>query len=238
MVERGKCYIYGSVHIKMPREDIIRELLSKVDYVLLEGFDKKNWRSVIRRKPSATLIVLGFFAYSAILYLTIRAMGMWYRLQGKPRFRGDMEYVRDYAVKMGKRVEVVDASLDEVFSEQLVNLKLTLQRRSILFAIFIIITILSTPLLYIMYYYYYMHIMHNPFMIVFTIVTILVVPIIVRFAVFTGSINEFRDTKVVKRTKELIEMGYNVLIVRGKKHIPFLTSELQKHSIICEVYDT
>jgi hypothetical protein len=160
-------------------------------------------------------------------------MDMWYRLQGKPRFRGDMEYVRDYAVKLGKKVEVVDASLDEVFSEQLVNLKPTLQKCSRVFAIFIIILSLSTLLHNI---YIFIHIMTFT-IVTITIVTVLVVPIVC-LAIFTGSINEFRDIKVVKRTKELIEMGYNVLIVRGKKHIPFLTSELQKHSIICEVYDT
>jgi magnesium-transporting ATPase (P-type) len=242
MAERGKCYIYGSMHIKMPREDILRELLSKVDYVLLEGFDKKNWRSVIRRKPSATLIVLGVFAYFAILHLTIRAMDKWYRLQGKPRFRGDMEYVRDYAVKLGKRAEVVDASLDELFSEQLVNLKLTLQKCRKVFAIFIII--LSALLCTLPYtYIFYTYVNPIPYlflllMIVFIIVIILVIPITVCLAIFVGNINEFRDAKVVKRAKELIEMGYSVLIVRGKKHVPFLTSELQKHSIICEVYDT
>jgi uncharacterized membrane protein len=239
MVERGKCYIYGSMHIKMPREDILRELLSKVDYVLLEGFNVGNWRSLIRQKPSVTLIVLGVLTYSAILDLHVRVMDKWYRLRGKPPFRGDMEYVRDYAVKLDKRVEVVDTSLDEVFSEQFVNLKLTQQKCNIVFAIFIII--LSALLYTLPYTYTYLNPIPYPFrllMIVFIIVTILVTPIIVCLAVFVGSINEFRDTKVVKRAKELIKMGYSVLIVRGKKHRPFLTSELQKHSIICEVYET
>jgi molybdopterin-guanine dinucleotide biosynthesis protein len=39
MAGRGRCYIYGSMHIKMAREEILRELLNKVDYVLLEGFN-------------------------------------------------------------------------------------------------------------------------------------------------------------------------------------------------------
>jgi hypothetical protein len=50
-------------------------------------------------------------------------------------------------------------------------------------------------------------------------VTILVIPITVCLALFVGNINEFRDAKVVKRAKELIEMGYSVLIVRGKKNM-------------------
>jgi hypothetical protein len=216
------------MHIKMPREDILRELLSKVDYVLLEGFDKKNWRSVIRRKPSATLIVLGVFAYSAILHLTIRAMDKWYRLQGKPRFRGDMEYVRDYAVKLGKRAEVVDASLDEVFSEQLVNLRCSLRVCSRIAVLFITVLIVLLYVCIISRLYFYAT--PIPFLILYVLLECV--------TQFNEDINDFRDSKVVRRAKELIEMGYNVLIVRGKKHVPFLTSELQKHSIICEVYDT
>lgn len=56
-------------------------------------------------------------------------------------------------------------------------------------------------------------------MIVLIMVTILVIPITVCLALFVGNINEFRDAKVVKRAKELIEMGYSVLIVRGKKNM-------------------
>jgi uncharacterized membrane protein len=239
MAERGKCYIYGSMHIKMPREEVLRELLSRVDYVLLEGFNVGDWRSLIKKRPSATLIVIGVLTYFTILDLLVKVMDKLYRLQEKTPFRGDMEYVRDYAVKLGKRVEVVDASLDEVFSEQLVNLKLTLQKCSIVFAIFIII--LSALLYTLPYTYTYVNPIPYPFQLlmrVFIIVIILVIPITICLAVFVGNINEFRDTKVVKRAKELIEMGYSVLIVRGKKHMPFLTSELQKRSIICEVYET
>ena len=153
-----------------------------------------------------------------------------------------MECVRDYAVKLDKRVEAVDASLDEVFSEQLVNLKPTLQKCSKVFAIFIIIlSALLRTLPYMYMFYTYVNPIPYPFlllMIVLIMVTILVIPITVCLAVFVGNINEFRDAKVVKRAKELIEMGYSVLIVRGKKHVPYLTSELQKRSIVCEVYET
>jgi uncharacterized membrane protein len=226
----------------MPREEVLRELLSRVDYVLLEGFNVGDWRSLIKKKPSATLIVIGVLTYFTILDLLVKVMDKRYRLQEKPPFRGDIEYVRDYAVKLGKRVEVVDASLYEVFSEQLVNLKLTLQKFNIGFAILIIIlsTLLYT-LPYMYMFYTYVNPIPYPFlllMIVLIIVIILVIPITVCLAAFVGNINEFRDTKAVKRAKELIEMGYSVLIVRGKKHMPFLTSELQKHSIICEVYET
>jgi hypothetical protein len=44
-------------------------------------------------------------------------MNKWYRLKGKPSFQGDINYVGDYAVKSGKKVEAADASLGEVFSE-------------------------------------------------------------------------------------------------------------------------
>lgn len=35
--------------------------------------------------------------------------------------------------------------------------------------------------------------------------------------VYARDINEFVDTKVVRRAKELVEIGCSVLIVRGKK---------------------
>jgi hypothetical protein len=228
MTERGKCYIYGSMHIKMPREDILRELLSKVDYVLLEGFNVGDWRSLIRRKPSVTLIVLGVLTYSAILDLHIRVMDKWYRLRGKPPFRGDMEYVRDYAVKLSKIVEVVDASLDEVFSEQLVNLRHSLRfcGKVAVFLITVLIVLLYACIISRLYV--------HAVAIVFLILYILLKCV----KQLSEDINDFRDSKVVRRAKELIEMSYNVLIVRGKRHVPFLKSELQKHSIICEVYET
>jgi len=231
MAKRGKCYIYGSTHIKMPREDILRELLSKVDYVLLEGFNVRGWRSLIRRKPSVTLIVLGVLTYSAILNLLVRVMDKWYRLQGKPPFRGDMEYVRDYAVKLSRIVEVVDASLDEVFSEQLVNLR-RLLRFCGKVAVFLI-TVLIVLLIVLLY-----ACIISPYFYAAAIVFLILYILLKCVKQLNEDINDFRDSKVVRRAKELIEMGYDVLIVRGKRHVPFLKSELQKHSIICEVYDT
>jgi len=139
-----------------------------------------------------------------------------------------MNYVRDYAVKLGKRVEMVDASLDEVFSEQLVSL-----RRSLRFcgkvAVFLI-TVLIVLLYACIISRLYVHVVAIVFLILYIPLKCV--------EQLSEDINDFRDFKVVRRAKELIEMSYDVLIVRGKRHVPFLKSELQKHSIICEVYET
>jgi len=225
MKGKGRCYIYGSTHIKMPREDIVREILSKADYVLLEGFSRVGWRSLI----------LGALTYFFILRMSIRIMDKWYRLKGRPSFRDDMSYVRDYAIRLGKKTELVDASLEEVFSAQIINFKHILRDCNIT-TIILIIAILytyttstphSNPL--VMLY-------SNPLFITALILILTSAISIICFALFVQNINEFRDAKVVKRTKELGETGYNMLIVRGELHIEYLSSELQKHSIVCEVY--
>jgi hypothetical protein len=43
------CFIYGSVHVKMPRRDVVERVLGIVDYVLLEGLNEKNWRELVSR---------------------------------------------------------------------------------------------------------------------------------------------------------------------------------------------
>jgi magnesium-transporting ATPase (P-type) len=237
MKGKGRCYIYGSTHIKMPREDIIREILSKADYVLLEGFSTVGWRSLIRKRLSATLLILGALTYFFILRISTRIMDKWYRLKGRSSFRDDMSYVRDYAIRLGKKTELVDASLEEVFSAQIINFKHILRDCNITTVILIIAILYtyatSTPhsnppvMLY-----------SNPLFITALILILISAISIICFALFVRNINEFRDAKVVKRTKELVEMGYNVLIVRGELHIKYLSSELQKHSIVCEVYVT
>jgi len=236
MKEKGRCYIYGSIHIKTPREDIIREILGRVDYVLLENFSTVGWRSLIRKRPSVTLLILGALTYHFILRMSIRIMDKWYRLKGKSRFIGDMNYVSDYAVKLGKRVEVADASLNEVFSTQLVNLGHILGVCNKI-AVSLLIVIIGLIYVYIISGLYF----YEPYfyvMVIAMIVAIILYIILKCFKLFAEGIKEFRDAKVIKRTKELVEMGYNVLIVRGKQHIEYLSNELRKHSIVCEVYVT
>jgi magnesium-transporting ATPase (P-type) len=239
MKGKGRCYIYGSTHIKMPREDIIREILGRVDYVLLEGFSTVCWRSLIRKRPSATLLILGALTYFFILRISTRIMDKWYRLKGRPSFRDDMSYVRDYAIRLGKKTELVDASLEEVFSAQIINFKHILRAFNIItITIILIIAILYTYATFTPHSNPLVMLYSNPlFITALILILTLAIPIIC-FALFVQNINEFRDAKVVKRTKELVEMGYNVLIVRGELHIEYLSSELQKHSIVCEIYET
>jgi len=239
MKEKGRCYIYGSIHIKMPREDIIREILGRVDYVLLENFSTVGWRSLIRKRPSATLLILGTLTYLLILRMSTRIMDKWYRLKGRPSFRDDMSYVRDYAIRLGKKTELVDASLEEVFSAQIINFKHILRNCNIItITIIFIIAILCTYATLTPHSNPLVMLCSNPFFITALILILTLVIPIICFTLFVQNINEFRDAKVVKRTKELVEMGYNVLIVRGELHIEYLSSELQKHSIVCEIYET
>jgi hypothetical protein len=52
---------------------------------------------------------------------------------------------------------------------------------------------------------------------------------------FIRGINSFRDTKVVERVCELVAEGYNVLVVRGKRHVKFIAQELQKRGVPYEI---
>jgi predicted transcriptional regulator len=52
---------------------------------------------------------------------------------------------------------------------------------------------------------------------------------------FIRGINIFRDTKVVERVCELVAKGYNVLVVKGKRHVKFIAQELQKRGVPYEI---
>jgi len=51
------------------------------------------------------------------LNVCIKVKDAWYRLMGKPPFKGDMEYVRDCAIRLGGKVEAADSGSFEVFLE-------------------------------------------------------------------------------------------------------------------------
>jgi len=52
---------------------------------------------------------------------------------------------------------------------------------------------------------------------------------------FVKEANDVRDTKVVERVCELVAKGYNVLVVRGKRHVKFIAQELQKRGVPYEI---
>ena len=239
MVKKGKCYIYGSVHIKMPREDVLRVLLDKADYILIEGFDMRSWKSIVREKWSLFPVILGLLTYFAILGILIKIKGVWYKFIRKSSFKGDMEYVREYAKKMGKKIEieVVDASLSEVFLKGLPELEESSRSCIKLIALLIVVSVF----VFLCYWASYIVKVSDSRMVMLSCLTlILLLPIIsptICTAIFVKRINDFRDSKVVKRASELIGIGYSVLIVRGKTHVEFISNELQKHDIVCEIYD-
>jgi len=211
MAEKGKCYIYGSIHTKKPEENDIRDWISKADYVLLEGFNDRNSRSVLRKWPYAILVILGIKLY----FLTI---GKFYK---------DMKYVKHIATEMSKKVEIMDSSLTEVFSSDLVNLKKPLFACYIVECITIlgiVPFILSLPTIDIV-------------LAIFIFLAIIYAIPIACASLFVNKINAlFRDSKVIEMTRELLEKGYNVFIFRGKEHLKFVTEELHmKYSISCEV---
>jgi predicted transcriptional regulator len=52
---------------------------------------------------------------------------------------------------------------------------------------------------------------------------------------FMDEANDVRDSKVVERVCELVAKGYNVLVVRGKRHVKFIAQELQKRGVPYEI---
>ncbi|MCC6065707.1 MAG: hypothetical protein LM576_06965, partial [Thermofilum sp.] len=52
---------------------------------------------------------------------------------------------------------------------------------------------------------------------------------------FVKEANDVRDTKVVERVCELVAKGYNVLVVRGERHVKFIAQELQKRGVPYEI---
>jgi hypothetical protein len=90
--EGAKCYIYGSVHYRVPRG--IEKLLNEVECVLLEHVDTSRWRLVVKRNPTALPLTLSLLAYFLLL-------GLWQRKSG-----GDMGYVYERAKETGKCAKI------------------------------------------------------------------------------------------------------------------------------------
>jgi hypothetical protein len=139
---------------------------------------------------------------------------------------------------MGKKTEYVDSSLTEVFSSNSPSVKL-LSYGSCMVEIFMLLFMVGIPVIGIL--------AKGPlslshFLSKLVILVILYVPFTIFWLLFTlkrfvSEINRsFRDPKVIERARELIERGYNVLIVRGSEHKDFIIRGLQKYSIDCKSY--
>jgi len=243
LTRKGECYFYGSKHDKIP-DDSIKDLISKTDYVLLEGFDTRNKWLALKKQPCAIVIIGGMLLYFSIVRL-IRLIR---------RSPNDMKYVESIATKMGKKTVYVDSSLTEVFSSNSPSVKrlsygsciAEVISLSVLLSLLLlskvgipVIGILAKGLLFLS------HLLSKSvvlliiqIVIVILIATAIITPVtpIVTLALFVSRINNsFRDLKVIERARELIERGYNVLILRGCDHKDFIIRGLQKYSINCKV---
>jgi len=243
LTRKGECYFYGSQHDKIP-DDSIKDLISKADYVLLEGFDTRNKWSVLKKQPCAIVIIGGMLLYFSIVGL-IRLIR---------RSPNDMKYVESIATKMGKKTEYVDSSLTEVFSSNPLSVALlsygsciaeVILPSVLLWLLLLskvgipVIGILAKGLLFLSHLLSKSVVLLIIRIVIFILIaTAIATPLtpIATFALFVSRINNsFRDPKVIERARELIERGYNVLIVRGCKHKDFIIEGLQKYSIDCKV---
>jgi len=71
LTRKGECYFYGSQHNKIP-DDSIKDLISKADYVLLEGFDARNKWSVLKKQPCAIVIIIDILLYFSLILRSLR----------------------------------------------------------------------------------------------------------------------------------------------------------------------
>ena len=239
MTRKGKCYFYGSKHNKIP-DDSIEDLISKADYVLLEGFDTRNKWLALKKQPCAIVIIGGMLLYLSLIL----------------RFPKDMKYVESIATKMGKKTEYVDSSLTEVFSSNPLPVTLLSYGSCIVEVILLsvplsllllskvgipVVGILAKGLLLLSHLLPKSVVLLIIQIVIFILIATaaIVTPLLIPIATFKRFVsrinNSFRDPKVIERARELIERGYNVLIIRGCDHKNFIIEGLQKYSINCKV---
>jgi hypothetical protein len=226
----GDCFIYGSVHVKMPRRDVVERVLGVVDYVLLEGLSVRNWRELVSRDWRTVIVVVSLLTYFKILRLLTKAANLYYRLRYGIEFRGDMRYVAELARRMGKRVERVDEDLLSIYEKNREVFKLRL------------VLILLVPLLYFVVYGLWAttvgfltgHYAQATKWFISTLLTIAGIPIILT-APFINTATTLRDTKLINRAQELVSQGHKVLIVRGENHVKYIVGELRRRGVECEV---
>ena len=231
------CFIYGSVHVKMPRRDVVERVLGVVDYVLLEGLNEKNWRELVRRDWRTVIAVIGLLTYFKILRFLTRIASLYYRLRYGIDFKGDMRYVAELARRVGRRVERVDEDLLSIYEKNREILTITgLVRRSrlalvllVLLPCFVVYGLWATAVGFLTGHY-----AQATTWLTSILLIIAVTPIILT-APFINATTTIRDAKLINRVQELVSQGYKVLIVRGKGHVDYIVSELRRRGVECEV---
>jgi hypothetical protein len=254
-VNPGKCYIYGSLHVAAPKVESLLNVLRRVDYVLLEGFDTGSWEELVEKHP---LTFLGVMAVLLLLKgeknLFIKPAGWVYSRFHGIEFRGDMEYVARLAREMGKNVEFADSSFHEVY---------TVRREAYTslykFLIFFVVLVASLPMVVMLKLAILLRTLlaflgippSSPFALLMLVtyatlrallinpilsVIVSIVALLACGLVFVDRINDIRDSKVVNRVRELVASGHSVLVVRGKAHVSYILRELMAMGIPCETF--
>jgi hypothetical protein len=230
----GDCFIYGSLHVKMPRRDVVERVLGVVDYVLLEGFDASNWRELIKRDWRTAIVAVNLLIYQALYRLPIMIASLYYRLRYGIDFRGDMRYVAKLARRAGRRVETVDENLlsiyekdREVFSPRLILIPLIL----LLCCAFA----LSVAAVRFLIGHYAQATIQLTLILTFVVVIIIVANPLILTDPFIKATKTIRDAKLINRVQELVSQGHKVLVVRGEEHVDYIVSELRRRGVECEV---
>ncbi len=184
----------------------------------------RDWRTVI--------VVVGLLTYFKILHLLTKIAGLYYRLRYGIDFKGDMRYVAELARRAGKLVEAVDENLlsvyekdREVFRPRLVLILLVL----LLYFSLVVYGLRATAVGFLTGHY-----AQATIWLIITLLTIVVTPPIFARS-FINATMTIRDTKIINRVQELINQGHKVLVVRGKKHVDYIVSELRRRGVECEV---
>jgi hypothetical protein len=233
----GACYIYGSVHVEIPRVDLLEKLVGRVSYVLLEGVRSSGLWRLVRRYPSLAPGIL-------LLRATLWFIGLRVRLEGWRRgveFAGDMEYVASFFRRRDPqvRVEVVDASLGELVEVS----------KRVFLVLTVLATVMAVALAFLLAY---------PVRLVLLILntaqsglllgadgirsfqaSALALPLaLAAYVIALYKLSSIRDRKLIDRAVELVSGGHDVLIVRGGMHVKHIVEELRRRGVACEILNS
>jgi hypothetical protein len=187
----------------------------------LENFDARNKWSVLKKRPCAVAIIDGILLYFSLMRRSLK----------------DMKYVESIATKMMKKIEYVDSSLTEIFLSNSRFVK-AFSYGSCMVEIFMLLFMVGIPVIGILAKgpLSLSHFLSKLVILVILYMIFTIFWLLFTLEQFVPEISRsFRDPKVIERAKELIERGYNVLIVRGCDHKDFIVEGLQKYSINCKV---
>jgi hypothetical protein len=192
----------------------------------------RNLRELVSRDWRTVIVVVGLLTYFKILHLLTKIAGLYYRLRYGIDFKGDMRYVAELARRAGKRAEAVDENLlsvyekdREVFRPRLVLILLVL----LLYFSLVVYGLRATAVGFLTGHY-----AQATIWLIITLLTIVVTPPIFARS-FINATMTIRDAKIINRVQELINQGHKVLVVRGKKHVDYIVSELRRRGVECEV---